>query len=72
MVFIECCLSNVTTDSRLALNEVGHEVRETMCLDRCGTCHDQPFLVIDGDIHTGDSHQNLINSVVATDEVLEQ
>lgn len=70
MALIECCLSNITSEARIALDQVDHEVRETICLDRCGPCYDQPFLVVDGEIYTADDHHDLIESLITTDEVL--
>lgn len=62
MALVECCLSNVSSDARVALNESDHDVREALCLDRCGTCYDQPFLVVDGELQQGNSHQQLLQS----------
>lgn len=63
MTLIECCLSNVSFEARTALDESEHRVRETVCLDRCGDCHATPFLVVDGDVRTSNSHRALLQSV---------
>lgn len=71
MALLECCLSNVSSDARIALDQSDHEVRETICLDRCGDCYDQPFLVVDGDLQTGSSHRELLRSLDDEPEVLD-
>ena len=63
MALIECCLSNVSSDARTALNESDHEVREAICLDRCGDCYDRSFVVVDGDLWIGDSHRDILRSI---------
>ncbi|MFC4986699.1 DUF1450 domain-containing protein [Saliphagus infecundisoli] len=63
MAFLECCLNNVSSDARVALGESDHDVRETFCLDRCGDCYDRSFLVVDGELRTGNSHMDLLESV---------
>lgn len=60
MALIECCLSNVSGTTRTALDESEHSVRETICLDRCGTCYENAFFVVDGELHTDESHRDLI------------
>jgi uncharacterized protein YuzB (UPF0349 family) len=63
MALVEYCLSNVSVDARVALDNSDHEVRETICLDRCGDCHRRPFLVVDSELRTGDSHRELLRSI---------
>lgn len=63
MALIECCLSNVSADARAALDESDQRVREAICLDRCGDCYAEPFLVVDGDLRKGESHQKLLYSI---------
>jgi len=63
MTLFECCLSNVSSDGLAALKKSENELNETICLDRCGVCYDQPFLIVDGEIQTGDSHKKLLNSL---------
>jgi len=60
MATVECCLSNVSGDARSLLHESEHTVRETLCLDRCGECYRHPFLVVDGELWTGDAHRDII------------
>lgn len=72
MALVECCLSNVSADARIALDESDHEVRETFCLDRCGDCYDRPFLVVDGELRTGDSHEVLLESLDGEPQVYEE
>lgn len=63
MALIECCLSNVSGTARLALNDSDHRVRESLCLDRCGNCHDEAFVVVEGALYTGDSHEQLLQGI---------
>lgn len=72
MALLECCLSNVSSDARVALNESDHEIREAFCLDRCGQCYDDPFLVVNGDLRTGDSHRDLLRLLDAESRVNEE
>lgn len=72
MALLECCLSNVSSDARVALDESDHQVRETFCLDRCGDCYDRPFLVVDGELRTGGSHGDLIESLDGKQQVDEE
>lgn len=63
MVLLECCLNNVSSAARIALDKSDHDVRETFCLDRCGDCYDRSFLVVDDELRTSDSHADLLESV---------
>lgn len=58
---IEYCLNNVDADARRRLDhrETG-EVVETRCLQRCGDCYREPFLVVDGELATGGSHAEIL------------
>lgn len=70
MALLECCLSNVSSDALVAMNESEHEIRETICLDRCGACYDQPFLVVNGELQRDKSHRDLLRSLDMEHEVL--
>jgi len=63
MTLLECCLSNVSSDGLAALKESEHDVNEKICLDRCGVCYDQPALVADGELLTGESHQEILDTL---------
>lgn len=63
MTLLECCLSNVSSETRVALDESPYRVRESICLDRCGTCYDGAFLLVDGALEVGESHRSLLESV---------
>lgn len=71
MALIECCLSNVASEARIALDESDHEVRESFCLDRCGDCYTRPFLVVDGELRSGDSHDDILESAAMDSQVQE-
>lgn len=72
MAFIECCRSNLPPDGRKELISSPHRVRETICLDRCGTCYDDPFVVVDGELHTGTSHRDILRSLDQDSEESEE
>jgi uncharacterized protein YuzB (UPF0349 family) len=57
---IEYCLSNVDEETRRLLADRG-ETREATCLDHCGRCYRKPFLVIDGAVETGPSHEAILD-----------
>ena len=63
MTFIECCLANVTPDARTNLQESDARVREAFCLDRCGTCCETPFLIVDGEFRDGESFSDLLATI---------
>lgn len=51
---IEFCLNNVDRDQRVALSRREGAIRGSACLQRCGDCAAEQFLVIDGQYVTGD------------------
>jgi len=63
MTLLECCVNNVRERKYETLEESSHRVRLSSCLDRCGDCHERAVLVVDGDIHTGESYQELLVGV---------
>jgi uncharacterized protein YuzB (UPF0349 family) len=56
---VECCLRNVTPEGRDALAALPCEVSVRPCLQRCGTCDEEPFVVADGTLLAGRSHASL-------------
>lgn len=62
----EYCLGNVDSEARRALRESSCEVRESFCLDRCGKCYAEPFLVVDGEVVDGASHRDLLREIEST------
>lgn len=66
---IEYCLNNVDADARRRLGDRGtDEVVETRCLQRCGDCYRGPFLVVDGELATGDSHAGILSALAEGEE----
>lgn len=63
MTLVECCVGNVTADARKELHESDVQVREAICLDRCGTCWERPFLIVDGELRTDESYSDLLRSL---------
>lgn len=60
---IEACVSNVESTDKHALSEVGVTTRVYPCLERCGRCYRAPFLVVDGELRTGESHADLLDTI---------
>lgn len=63
MTLLECCLGNVSSDGLAALKDSEYKLNETICLDRCGACYDRPFLIVDGELRTGESHEEILDSL---------
>jgi uncharacterized protein YuzB (UPF0349 family) len=57
---IEFCLNNVDADTRRILLSHAPMVKEQPCLQRCGRCYEGPFLVVDGELREGESHQDML------------
>jgi uncharacterized protein YuzB (UPF0349 family) len=72
MTLVECCLSNVSSDARAVLDESDHEIRESFCLDRCGTCYEQPFLIVDGELSVATSFEDLLDPLADSEEEVER
>ena len=64
MVDVECCVNNLDAESWRALT-TDARVDQQHCLRRCGVCHDDPFLVVDGTVVTGDDHAGLLADATA-------
>ena len=59
---VECCTNNVSMDEWAALRESEIEVDQQYCLQRCGVCHDSPFVVVDGETVRGESYDELLTA----------
>ncbi|PSP51237.1 hypothetical protein BRC60_03360 [Halobacteriales archaeon QH_1_68_42] len=70
---VEYCLRNVSGETRERLaaeasagrdadtdDAGGVAVDERRCLQRCGTCYSEAFLVVDGTVAVADSHADLL------------
>lgn len=60
---INYCLRNVSPETRALLRHSHFKVIEDFCLHRCGNCYDGPFLVVEGHLVTGDSHQMILEKL---------
>ncbi|MFC6723589.1 DUF1450 domain-containing protein [Halobium palmae] len=62
---VEYCISNVDDVQavREQCSESSARVMERRCLQRCGRCFREPFLVVDGDVVTGADHEALLAEV---------
>lgn len=63
---IECCTNNLTMDSWETLRKSEIEFDQQYCLQRCGVCHDGPFVVIDGEMISGASYDEIIDQIPAS------
>jgi uncharacterized protein YuzB (UPF0349 family) len=59
MTTFEYCLNNVDAGTRERLSDLDCSV-ERRCLQRCGDCYRSDFLVVDGELETGESHEALL------------
>jgi uncharacterized protein YuzB (UPF0349 family) len=62
---VECCVNNLDAERWRTL-ATDARVEQQHCLRRCGVCHDEPFLVVDGTVVTGDDHAGLLSDATAT------
>ena len=60
---INYCLNNITPQVRDLLRASGLHVIEDICLGRCGDCYESPFLIIDGKLVSGCSHEQILRSI---------
>lgn len=63
---INYCLQNIDPATRALLRTCGHSVIEDVCLQRCGRCYDGPYLVVNGAVVTGESHQEILEKIDAS------
>ncbi len=57
---IEFCLGNVDPATRRRLRS-RPDAREATCLEHCGRCAAGPFLVVDGTVRAGGSHEAVLD-----------
>jgi uncharacterized protein YuzB (UPF0349 family) len=48
-------------DSWTTLRNSGTQIDQQYCLQRCGVCHDRPFVVADGETVSGASYEEILN-----------
>lgn len=53
-------MANVNASALERLQESDCPQRPTLCLDRCGQCRSEDFLVVDGELRDGASHRSLL------------
>ena len=61
---VEYCIRNVEPGDRRRLDALDVDVSERFCLQRCGDCDAEPFLVIDGRYVAG-GHRALADALAA-------
>ena len=57
--FVEYCVNDVAGADRARLAALDVPTRGYPCLERCGTCRTETFLVVDGAVRTAESHAAL-------------
>lgn len=57
---VEYCVNNPSSETRQVLRDGPVDDRGLACLERCGTCRSTPFLVADGIILTGPTHDAIL------------
>jgi len=60
---VECCLRNVTEDCRTEARRRGIELSVAPCRERCDACRAGPFVLVDGDLRTGEEFAALLDGV---------
>lgn len=72
MALLEYCLANGAgaLESRLGREDI--EFAEVACLEHCGKCRQTPFLVVDGELHVGDSHDSLVDEHCIEGEIVDR
>ncbi|MFB6229216.1 MAG: DUF1450 domain-containing protein [Halobacteriales archaeon] len=55
---VEYCVNNRPSPDSERFG-AGIEARAMPCLERCGTCRTTPFFVVDGELHTAATHEDL-------------
>lgn len=56
---IECCLQNADASGLGAWRASACNVRVAPCLQRCGDCRRGSFVVVEGELTTGENHDAL-------------
>lgn len=60
---VECCLRNLTPECRTAARRRDIELSVAPCRERCDACRVGPFLLVDGDLRTGEEFATLLDGV---------
>ncbi|GAA0675760.1 hypothetical protein ACFQDG_06470 [Natronoarchaeum mannanilyticum] len=60
---VECCLRNVTPECRTAARRRGIELSVAPCRERCDACRAGPFVLVDGDLRTGETFGSLLDDL---------
>lgn len=60
---IECCIDNVGFDDRRTIEASNESVDIRYCLQRCGRCYREPFVVVDGDVVTGADYSTILETI---------
>ena len=66
------CRRNVDARTRSRLRTGEFDAMEDVCLQRCGDCYAGPFLIADGALLSGGSHEELLRRLSQPDEPSDQ
>lgn len=64
---VEYCIRNVDPQNRGRLDVLASEVHEHFCLQRCGDCEAEPFLIVNGEYVPG-PHGSLVAALRARED----
>lgn len=60
---VECCLNNTTAALEKQLAELDIDLRKYRCLQQCGHCYENPFLVVEGGLRLAERHADLVDEL---------
>lgn len=61
---LECCSNNIDFGAWNRLLESEFSVSKQYCLQRCGLCHTEHFLIQNGNLMIGTDHDTMIDSLL--------
>ncbi|SNZ04823.1 Uncharacterized protein YuzB, UPF0349 family [Natronoarchaeum philippinense] len=64
---VECCLRNLSPACRAAARRREIDLSVAPCRERCDACRAGPFVLVDGDLQTGDEFGALLDAAIEAD-----
>lgn len=61
---IECCSNNIDFGTWKRLLGTEFNVNKQYCLQRCGLCHNENFIIHDGELITADDHETMMRALL--------
>jgi uncharacterized protein YuzB (UPF0349 family) len=65
---VECCVNNLDLGTRRRLSNKEFLLREQPCLEHCGYCYRDPFVVSDGELQIGETTVEALLSSEANED----